>query len=78
MLESTGDLVAGKGVDTIFKFFLFDQIRGRYLTVQGLLIYHPLYIKFIVLLFLYQNLAKETYKVYAMYISQGELDVLTG
>ncbi|KAL1825777.1 hypothetical protein ACET3Z_012555 [Daucus carota] len=35
MLESTGDLVAGKGVDTIFKFFLFDQIRGRYLTVQG-------------------------------------------
>ncbi|XP_074352487.1 ubiquitin C-terminal hydrolase 12-like [Apium graveolens] len=35
MLESTSSLEAGKDVNAIFKFFLFDQIRGKYLTVQG-------------------------------------------
>ncbi|KAK1354382.1 hypothetical protein POM88_047638 [Heracleum sosnowskyi] len=36
MLESTSSLAAGKDVNAIFKFFLFDQIRGKYLTVlQG-------------------------------------------
>ncbi|XP_074364100.1 uncharacterized protein LOC141704835 [Apium graveolens] len=35
MLESTSSLPAGKGVNAFFKFFLFDQLRGKYLTVQG-------------------------------------------
>lgn len=35
MLDSTKSLAAGKGVKAFFKFFLFDQIRGKYHTVQG-------------------------------------------
>ncbi|KAL1825773.1 hypothetical protein ACET3Z_012551 [Daucus carota] len=35
ILDSTGTLMPGKGVDAIFKFFLLDQIRGKYLTFQG-------------------------------------------
>lgn len=35
LLESTGSLSAGNGVNAIFKFFLFDQIRGNYVTAQG-------------------------------------------
>lgn len=35
MLESTGSIEAGKDVSAIFKFFLFDQIEGKYHTVQG-------------------------------------------
>ncbi|KAK1354398.1 hypothetical protein POM88_047654 [Heracleum sosnowskyi] len=35
MLDSMSSLSAGKGVNAFFKFFLLDQIRGKYLAVQG-------------------------------------------
>lgn len=36
MLESTSTIFADKYVNASFKFFLFDQIRGKYLTVEGI------------------------------------------
>lgn len=36
MLESISRLEAGKDVNAILNFFLFDQIRGKYLNVQGM------------------------------------------
>ncbi|XP_074364099.1 protein RESTRICTED TEV MOVEMENT 3-like [Apium graveolens] len=35
MMENASNLPVGKDINAFFKFFLFDQIRGEYLTVQG-------------------------------------------
>ncbi|XP_017240928.1 MATH domain and coiled-coil domain-containing protein At3g58360-like [Daucus carota subsp. sativus] len=35
MMEITTNIPVGKDINAFFKFFLFDQFRGEYLTVQG-------------------------------------------
>lgn len=69
-LEGTSSLSAGEAVNDIFKFFLFDQIRGNYLTVQGILI---LYIIKILIFFSFLDLQL----VYIVYNLQEEQDDLT-
>ena len=36
MMEITTNIPVGKDINAFFKFFLFDQFRGEYLTVQGI------------------------------------------